>query len=645
MFRRILRLFLITVGFCFLPLSAKSQSGTTATITSPDSDEFPIIRSYLRVYSADGNFYHNLQKDDVSVIEDNQEIPVTELTKLEPGVQFVVAVNLGPPFAIRDSRGISRNDRLQEALSNWASNQDSNNNDFSFLTNDEPENIHLDSAIEWLNSYNFYGTNPRTAVPSLDVLARAIEVASDPVPRLGMGRAVLLLTPPPAEPGTATLQSIIDLANQQGVKIFVWMVSSPTYFTSQGATLLADIAEKSGGSFFAFSGVEELPDVSDYIEPLRYVFSISYDSRIRTSGSHQVYTQIAIGNQIIGSPTQKLNVEVSPPNPIFITPPMEIIRANKTPFIESFAEEGDFTPEEQVIEILVEFPDEHPRELVKTVLYVDGKIGDENTTEPFDVFSWNLKEYRTSSSHILQVEVEDSLGLKNSSIEHIVDIVIQLTPQSVISSARKNAPIIAGIVAAIAGGILVLVLIVGGHIKPDDFGPKRKKSSRRKKKQDIEDDELSDLGFYNTNMQDKRIPKWLNKIAFSTWDRPTPQPVAFLDPFNDIAKSTLKSPIPLPIGEITFGRDSTTVKIPFNNAALEKIHAKLKISRDEILTLYDQDTRAGTWVNYQPISSTGTILAHGDIIHIGNIGLRLKLTDKTRIPKAIVIPVELDLDD
>jgi hypothetical protein len=645
MFHRLLRSFLIAVGFCFLPFSAKSQTGTTATITSPNSDDFPIIHSYLRVYSEDGDFYHDLQKDDVTAIEDNQEIPVSELTELEPGVQFVVAVNLGPPFAIRDNSGISRNDRIQEALSNWASNQSSNNNDFSFLTNDEPENIHLDSAIEWLNSFNFYGTNPRTAVPSLDVLTRAIEVASDPVPRLGMGRAVLLLTPPPAEAGTATLQSIIDLANQEGVKIFIWMVSSPTYFTSQGATLLANIAEQSGGSFFAFSGVEELPDVNDYIEPLRYVFSISYDSKIRTSGSHQVYTQIAIGNQMIGSPTQRINVEVSPPNPIFISPPVKIIRANKTPFVESLAEEGDFTPEEQVIEILVEFPDGHPRTKAKTVLYVDGKIADENTQEPFDVFSWNLKEYKTSSSHTLQVEVEDSLGLKNSSIEHKVDIVIQLTPQSVISSVRKNAPLIAGVIAAIAGGILVLVLIVGGHIKPNDFGPKRKKLSKGEKKQTLEEDAIPDLGFYNSNPQNKRMPKWLNKIAWSTWDRPTPQPVAFLDPFNDIAKSILKNPIPLPIGETTFGRDSTAVKIPLNNAALEKIHTKLKITRDEILTIYDQDTRAGTWVNYQPISSSGTILAHGDIIHIGDVGLRLKLTDKTRIPKALVIPVEPDLDD
>jgi len=491
-----------------------------------------------------------------------------------------------------------------------------------------------------LNSYNIYGTDPRTAEPSLDVLIRAIEVASDPVPRTGMGRAVLLLTPPPTEAGETTLSSIISIANQEGVRIFVWMISSPEFFMSEGATRLADMADQTRGSFYAFSGVEDFPDIDDYLEPLRYVYEFSYESKIRTGEPHQVYAQATIGDQKIESQPQNLGIRVNPPNPIFLSPPVEIIRANTAPFIDSIAEDPGYTPEEQVLEILVEFPDDHQRALTRSTLYVDGVIKDENLSEPFKVFTWDLREYTSSANHHLQVELEDSLGLKSYSIEHRIKIIIKRTPQSVISSMARNAPLIAGVSAAVAGGILVLVLIVGGHIQPKDFGHRRKKSSKRAKIQDFVDESQPDDGFLGTAPQKQRMPKWLNKIAWAHWDTPAPQPVAYLDPFNDTAKHTLKTSIPLPIGEVSFGRDPTRAKIALKELALEKLHTKFIVSEDENFTIFDVGTTAGTWVNYQPISENGTTVSHGDIIHMGPLGFRLNYEDKTRIPKAVVIPAD-----
>jgi hypothetical protein len=71
-------------------------------------------------------------------------------------------------------------------------------------------------------------------------------------------------------------------------------------------------------------------------------------------------------------------VDVQPPNPILVSPPLQIKRQ---PSPDDPYNEEALLPAKQNIEILVEFPDGHVRELKHTALYVDGQIVDENTSE------------------------------------------------------------------------------------------------------------------------------------------------------------------------------------------------------------------------------------------------------------------------
>jgi hypothetical protein len=634
------RLILILIWLLHFPISAQAQTAASAILSPPVIDDFPVIHSTLEVFDGEGNFLHNLQKGDVTIIEDNRKIPVTEIEELETGAQFVVALNLGPTFAIRDVNGISRNERIQDALRSWAASHTSASDDLSFLTNDGSENSHLPDAAQWLDGFDTYETNPRSAVPSLDVLVRAIELASDPAPRINMGRAVLLLTPPPDRAGIATLQSITSLAKLKGVRICVWMVSSPAYFTSQGAKQLADMANQTGGRFFAYSGIETIPDVENYLNPLRYVYSLSYESKIRNSEPHQVYAQVSSNNQRIISEPQNFVLIVSPPNPIFLSPPLEIFRANTAAFMETLSDQGGYTPEEETLKILIEFPDGRTRPLVRTTLYVDGLVADENTSQPFDAFTWNLIDYSTSSTHVLQVEVLDSLGLTSSSIENNVQITVQQTPQSVISTLRQNAPIIAGAAVAVAGGILLLVLIVRGHIHPKTFGPRRKKPSKgRKRREKVKDSDLLTEPIDPSQSRQRRS-NWLNRISWPQRESPSHEQIAYLEPFTETRKNPLKEMIPIFVGEITFGKDPTLSTISFNDDALDGLHTRMIVSNIGDYKIFDEGSVAGTWVNYKPISSEGVTLSHGDIIHIGRIGLRFKFKDKNNIPKPVVVHSE-----
>ena len=631
------------IWLLLLPIPAEAQNATSAILTPPETGDFPLIQAYLEVYNEQGDFIHNLVETDVTIIEDNKRIRASELTELEVGAQFVVALNLGPTFAIRDSNGISRYQTLQESLRGWASRHLDDLDDLSFLTNDGPENIHLSNASQLLSGFDEYGTDPRAATPSLDVLVRAINVASDPVAQIGMGRAILLLTPPPNRAGTATLQSIISLAKQERVRVHVWMVSSTEFFASEEAAQLAELAHQTGGRFFVFSGIEEIPEIEDYLAPLRSIYSLSYESKIRNSQPHQIYVQIDSNEIRTTSAPQDFDLEVLPPNPIFLSPPLQIFRANRTAFSESLSDEADYTPKEQELDIVVEFPDGRLRPLVRTTLYIDGEIADENTAPPFDTFTWDLSTQNTSNQHILQVEVLDSYGLGNVSIEHIVQISVQQTPQSILSTIVQNGPVIAGAAVAVAGGVLVLVLILGGRIHPKTFGRGRKNTHIKKKGRDERNDPITQPVLIEIEPAKKRFPHWLNRISWPQRGTSSIKPVAFLESLTETNHVSQKTQIPITYGEITFGRDPKLATHTFNDKAVGDLHARLRVVGETDFWIYDEGSIAGTWVNYTPIDADGQKLAHGDIIHIGKIGFRFKISDRKQIPKPIVIQQETGL--
>ena len=84
-----------------------------------------------------------------------------------------------------------------------------------------------------------------------------------------------------------------------------------------------------------------------------------------------------------------------PPNPILVAPPLQIKRQ---PSPDDPYNQEALLPAKQTIEILVEFPDGHVRELKRTALLVDGQMVDENTSEPFESFTWDLRPYERAVS-------------------------------------------------------------------------------------------------------------------------------------------------------------------------------------------------------------------------------------------------------
>ena len=86
-------------------------------------------------------------------------------------------------------------------------------------------------------------------------------------------------------------------------------------------------------------------------------------------------------------------LSVAAPNPIFLSPPSAITRS-----WVSTGKRNEYVLEPETTEInyLLEFPDGLTRDLKYARLFVDGKLAAENTSAPFDVFTWDISQVQQS---------------------------------------------------------------------------------------------------------------------------------------------------------------------------------------------------------------------------------------------------------
>jgi predicted component of type VI protein secretion system len=61
------------------------------------------------------------------------------------------------------------------------------------------------------------------------------------------------------------------------------------------------------------------------------------------------------------------------------------------------------------------------------------------------------------------------------------------------------------------------------------------------------------------------------------------------------------------------------------------LHARLKLLDDGSYLLLDNNSIAGTWVNFEPVPLEGYRLAHGDMIHFGQLNYRFALRNPTPV--------------
>ena len=615
--------FLLSLGLLFVSsVSARAQTSAYAEIAFVQAQGFPQVKALLDVYDANGKFVSGLAAADLTLSEDGESRPVNTLTESEAAVQLVVAINPGPALAVRDGNAIPRFTKIVEALRLWVEAQPAESPDDLSLISLSGSLITHAKPRDWFVSLDAFKPDFRNTTPNLQTLAIALDtVAATTQP--GTKRAVLFITPHMDDPEIdSVIAPLIQSAVDSKVRVFVWFADGDQFFTSPSASAFNSLALQTSGSFFAFSNAEPFPDLNVELAPLRHIYELIYTSALKTPGDHELGVDVDTPQGTITALGQTFSVDVQPPNPILVSPPLQIKRQ---PSPDDPYNEEALLPAKQTIEILVEFPDGHVRELKRTALLVDGQVVDENTSEPFETFTWDLRPYGESGSHEITVEAEDVLGLQKSSISTPLVLTVIPPPRGIQAFLGRYREYLVMGAIGLAGLALVLILlrgVLGGVLF------KRRRAARQQF-----EDPLTQPVVVPTELpaaSAKNAKKSKTAPRRTVWFRAKdvsrlPDAPAYLTRLTNGGEPASAAPIPVIEKEMTFGTDPVQSLRVLDDPSISPLHARIKRNGDGAFHIYDHGSVAGTWVNYEPVTREGRRLAHGDWIHFGQLMYRFDL--------------------
>jgi len=618
--RKALSPLVVLVALLTLVLPASAQNGAHLDLYHLQTAAFPTMTVSLDVYDEQGRFVSGLFAENFTVWEDNNPLPVTALEERQPGVQLVVAVNAGPAFASRNEQGISRYDRISQFLQEWGNSLSfETGDDLSLVLNGGTGVQHVQAPKQWLAAFSTYQPDARNLAPSLQILSTALDLAAGPTPQPGMKRAVLFITPMVTTEDVAVLQNLAARAVELKINIFAWVIASPDEFIGAPSTAIKDLVIQTGGQYFIYSGLEELPSPEGYLVPLRRIYELTYTSVINTPGSHSVYVQVGgNGGELVSAPLT-YDLDVQPPNPILVLPPEQIVR--QMPGEGSF-DALSLVPTTQELEVIIEFPDGHPRSLQRTALYVDGQLVAENTAEPFDYFVWDISSYADNGQHNLQVEAVDSLGLSKTSLGYPITVTVLRPPGGLLPFLQRNTLWLTLGAVGVAGIALTWILVASGR--------RRSSIRERRRLQQAYRDPLTQPVSIEQRKPARHFP----------WQRrPKPAP-AHLARLKADGKPSTAPLLALADQDVTFGNDPIQAIHVLDDPSVSPLHARIRLLGDGSYLLLDQKSVAGTWVNLEPIPPEGRRLCHGDVIQIGRVSYRFLLQKPPEVRKPRIISLK-----
>ena len=625
-------IFLLVIGLLIILQGlVNAQSMGRVLIYPLDTKNFPTVSFLMEAYSPDQNFLIPLEIDETLILENDNKITPESIEILQPGVQIILTINEAP-FLSNRTNAESHFERIMAHLLDWVKNQpETTSDDLSLATNTGLKAIRLSKPKDWVNALESYEINLAESQASLISFSQALELASDPMPNPLKKQAILYVTPLPNAADLDALNNLTGQAFQLSIKLFVWVVAPAAAVNSAEIQPLVQMAEDTSGGFFLFSGREDFPDLESYFQSMRYLYEIVYRSKIIESGSNQV--EVLINSPLLQSSSnpQDLDLTISAPNVILLTPPTTIRRS----LVKSSVNKSEqLTPINTTLNLLMEFPDGMKRKIIRSSLFVDDVLIVENTSEPFERFIWNIDSYQETSEHLVRVEVEDELGLVGSTIDSPVTISVETHQPGLLSVRFSPRRIIIGgllsltFIALLTGYILSLKQPHGIFLRDKS---KKEKADKKGAKSRAMDDKSGVINGDQLGMSGNAANQF-----------PTP---ARLVQVNLEGFDFKEGTIFLSSGEHLFGRESERVHHYLDNPTVDPVHAKISRQSDGIYFIKDLGSKSGTWLNYAKVSQEGASLRHADLVFIGLLAYRFELKNPDIIPRVMIKPYNQGDDD
>jgi hypothetical protein len=602
------------------PCFAQAPAPEQASLLALDLTQFPLVQAVLRPPLVGGADWQNLPVQRVTLNEDGVPQTLQQFEAFQPGLQVVLAYNVGLAMSNRIG-DTTRFGLAQQALGDWAAARSSNGrDDLSVVTNERQELLRSKDVFAWGETIRTYQPNFAAVQPGQTSLAWALDLVTVPNPDPAIRRAILYVTVLPDAATLKVLPNLTERARQQGAALFIWLVGAPAAkeVDPAGYEALTVAAVQTGGAFFHFTGKETLPDPETYFAPLRTSYRLAYRSSLTRSGEHELTLTAEIDQQSVALSPVRFVLQVAAPNPFLLSPPVRIERSWQAP---TGRQAAVLQAVQQPFQMAVEFPDGHPRRLQATRLIIDGQAVAENLAEPFDSFVWNLPETENlSRSLAVQVEVVDELGLSARSQPFLVELIVPEAPRLPFWQAVMYSPLTRYVAIGLAGLVLIGAVLLVGRAR-------QSRPSRRS----MQDPLTQPVAIrQDVPHRSRSVSPFAEASRWAGTARPTSH-ARLIRQLQDDLPSVASSADPvLPVDisitqqELTFGSDPKLAMIVLNAPSIHPLHARLKHNPDGSYLLADAGSIAGTWINYAPVSMQGALLEPGDLVHLGGLAYRFQ---------------------
>lgn len=593
-------IFLVTVVQSTQHIAVRaSYNSQTITIIEPDLSDFPTVRHTFKVLDANQQRVSGLEATQFQIFENDISIPVESLSEIYSGIHTILAINADRDLDRRDETGVSVYDKMLASFMQWQSTLQGKDKDlWSLLVNQGRLNIRLNDQEIWLSAIENYQPDMRNSEGNLTSLKAAIDSAA--LSDTEMDQVLLYFTPTPQDDQLEELLTLTQHAADKNIHVHIWMVGRESVLFTEIGKALLNMAQKTEGSYFIYDGNQPIPDPTQYFLDLGSKYVLSYKSKINASGTHIATIALDLNGELITTEELSFYVDVEPPVPIFIEPPMAI---EHKVLVEKGIKTALESPSIKEIEVALEFPDEHPRALNYMQLYVNDQLIQENREPPYGIFSWDYSNITEDTISVLQIKLEDELGLEVTSAQIPIEvIIIEILPEPEEIEFLKSPWLLPVILSTATLAVLA-------------FAIARITNNKQKNASQIQQGPKSRMMI----SPKKTRSGLLNKLpAYAILER------LALDGETVKEKSIIiKGPLTV------FGSNPILSNVRLNDPSVEGIHARLRLLSNGKFILSDMGSSAGTWLNNSPISDAGTPLADGDIIKIGRIAFRISIKFKS----------------
>jgi hypothetical protein len=579
-------------------------------VIAPDLEGFPTVNVQFRFTEG---ITQPLQLDlgQVSVVENNQEVSILSLEQINTGVHFSLVINGSREFDLRDANGVSPYQKISDVLVEWANSRRFDPDDaWSFVTHEGVAIRNTSSPEAWVTALEAYQPNFRTMEPRLEALEAAIQMANEWIVPFGVGKTLLYLTPPPSADQIDAINALAQTALFGDIRVYVLMIGDAYFLTNQQGRALSNLAAVTGGELFHYTDVESLPDLETMFSSQGIIYDLNYLSQVREPGSYPLRIEVDLPEGRAFGESQPFYVNVLPPKPIFLCPPASIARKESLVQGESGKR---LLPEEVSIEIMIEFPDGYSREIAASRLYVDESLVGEKVSSPFDILVWDLEKIIESGEHIVQVEVEDVLGLSSRTIAMpiVVEVESAQSENNIDPSRQKIGLTLSGAILLIA-----FVILLFWSIKRIQELPFTQT--------------LKSRWLTHTKMptrQDQQLPAateqaYATLVSLTHLDGKESPEVFFINQKN-----------------VILGRNQEHVDVLIDAPGIDPVHAQIRV-RSNRYYLNDLGSKSGTWLNYEKIGTRLVEIRTGDMIYLGITGFRFTIIGEQAEPPFIISKYE-----